>query len=326
MSIKKINNNLPITTKISQLNDMIMELNGLIAQGKFDINEIDALYTATAEDRQFLRNQSLGNTLTTYSGWSHLYAEGGYSIWKYSPTNYEYNSVNQLYMDNKVLENRLEASSETATTFDSVFVYNGSTYSDNTTEAGTENGTSFNLLADTNDYLYVGLSTTFSGISFEFDVRGSNNTLYLEYWNGNVWTDLDISSADFVDDTSNLESDGRIYWTIPGNWVVTGVNGVSNKYWVRVSTTTTPVTTAKAFLVQPANSVISLLKLSSEEIFNEDWAWCSYGTAIYVTLRNTGNSAYEGDYFIASSSSSLNKQNYFISNHEFKADYADSTF
>ena len=327
MDVYKINANLPSTVKIATLNDMLLEINGRIIQAQFDKNEIDQIVSDTNINRKFLRDQSLGHTLVTYNEWSSIHTESGYDIWKYEGlSNYQYNSLNELYLDNKALENRGEANSETATTFNNVFLYNGSTYIDNTTEAGTEDGTSFNLLAATTNYLYVGLPTTFAGISFEFDVRGSNNTLYIEYWNGSVWTDLDISANTYVDDTSNFESDGRIYWTIPGNWATTTVNAIASKYWVRISTTTTPVTIAKAFLIQPANSVLSLLKLSSEEIFNENWAWCSYTTAVYVTLRNAGASAYEGDYFISSSSSSINKQNYFISNHEITADYEDSTY
>jgi hypothetical protein len=74
-------------------------------------------------------------------------------------------------------------------------------------------------------------------------------------------------------------------------------------------------------MVYPANSVVSLLELSSSEVLNEDWAWCTYGSSVYVTIKNAGTSAYEGNSFITSASTAINKQNYFISNHEFKADY-----
>jgi len=326
MSITRINSNLPVTTKISDLSDQILEIFGLVQRAMFSENDVSQLTTDFGLDRKYLRTQSLGHTLSTYTGWSHLHSESGYSIWSFSPTNYAYNIVNELYLDDVAFENRGLANSEAVTTFDKVFLDEGSVFTDVTTEAGTEDGVSFSLMNDASDYLYIGLSTTFAGVSFEFDVRGSNNTLYMEYWNGSSWTDLDISANTFVDDTSNFESDGRIYWTIPTNWATTTVNSVASKYWVRISTTTTPVTTAKAFLIQPANSVLSLLKMSSEEIFNEDWAWCSYGSSIYVTIRNAGVSAYEGNYYITSSSSSINKQNYFIHNHEFTADYQDSTY
>jgi hypothetical protein len=328
MSVYKINESLATTSKISTLNDMVIEVDGEVSKGQFTKNEITQIIADMGMDRKYLRDQSLGHTLTAYTGWTHLSAESGYSIWKYSPTNYTYNSLNELYLDGKLLENRLEADSESATAFDTVYLYNGDSgvsYINNTTEAGTENGVSFELMDSSNDYLYVGLSTTFSGISFEFEDKGSNYTLYAEFWNGSVWTDLDISATTYVDDTSNFESDGRIYFTIPGNWAATTVNSVS-KYWVRLSTTTTPVTVAKAYLVVPANSVPNLLKLSSSEILNEEWAWCSYTTAIYVTIRNSGNSAYEGNYYITSSSTAVNKQNYFIHNHEFTSNYEDSSY
>ena len=122
MAVNKVNDALSTTKKINLLNDMIIELNGLIAQAKFNINEIDELYTATAESRKYLRNQLLGHTLNTYSGWTDIHDESGYTIWKFSPTTYTYNILNQLYLDNKVLENRGEANSETATIFDKVFL------------------------------------------------------------------------------------------------------------------------------------------------------------------------------------------------------------
>ena len=324
MSIYKINSNLPVSKKIEDLNDMILELNGKISQALFNKNEIDTIYSVGHATRQWSRNQSLGHTLATYTGWTHIIAQTGYSVWKYSPTLYEYNSLNQLYCDNKLYENRGYAGAESATAFDLVYTYTGS-YVNNTTEAGTESGTPFNLMATTSQYVYCGLSTTFSGVSFEFETRGSGYNLHAEYYNGSTWTELDISGKVYEDDTSNFTSDGRIYFDIPANWSTVAVNS-QTKYWVRFSTTVTPVTRAKAYMVYPANSVVSLLQLSSNEVFNEDWAWCSYTTAVYVTIRNAGPTNYEGNTYITSASSSINKQNYFISNHSFTADYEISTF
>ena len=326
--IYKINEYLSTTQKLSLLNDMVIELYGLISKAKFDKNELDQIFgdlgSATIF-RKFFRNQSLGHTLETYTEWTHLKAESGYSIWKIFPAGYSYDSLNELYCDNKVFENRGEANSESDDAFDKVYLYNGSEYIDNTSEAATEEGTEFELMDDTDEYLYVGLSSTFAGVSFEFQTRGSNYSLSAEYYNGSVWTDLEISGQTFEDNTSNFESNGRIYWDIPDNWATTSVNG-QTKYWVRFSTSETPVTTAKAYQIIPANSVASLLKLSSSEIFDEDWAWCSYNNAIYITIRNSGVTTYEGDYYITSSSSEINKQNYFISNHHFTTNYKNAQY
>ena len=329
MSIYKINNNLPTTQKISTLSDMILELEGLIKQAKFDKNELDQIYNdVSGLTRQFLRNQDLGHTLLTYTNWTNYHSETGYDIWKISPTTYSYNANNQFYLDDKIIENRGEATSEALTTFDCVYLYT-TTYTDNTTEAGTEDGTEFSLMSATTNYLYIGSSSTFTGIDFEFQTRGANYTLVIEYYNdesgGDGWTTLTANLNTLEDNTSGFESNGNINWSALTDWALTTVNSQS-KYWIRISTSTTPTTTAKAYLISPYNSVISLLSLSSSQILNEEWAWCSYGSAIYVTLRNSGNSAYEGDYYITSSSSDTNKKNYFIYNHCISGDYLNSTY
>jgi hypothetical protein len=323
----KVNSKLSTSQKIELLNDMIIALAGKIASAQFNLNEIEALYTdlGSSYQRKYLRNVSLGHDFADYTDWTHVHAESGYSIWKIAPDNYAYDTDNNLYLDDKVLSNQGEANSETATSFDTVYVYDGATYNDNTTEAGTEAGTEFDLMAETDEFLYVGEASTFTGIKFEFKDRGANYTLVAEYWNGSAWIDLDSSGLTYSDNTSNFESDGLISFSAPGDWATTTVNGVS-KYWVRISTTTTPVTVATAYLIIPGDSVIGKLALSSTEFFNEDWKWCSYNDSIYVTIRNTGNSAYEGDYYITSSSSSTNLQNYFVANHQFTADHLDSTY
>ena len=324
---KKVNENLTVTEKISQLNNMILALRGMLEQSNFSKNEIDALYTdlGSSYQHKYLRNVSLGHTLATYTGFTHIHAESGYSIWKYTPTNYAYDALNKLYFDDKSLTNEGEATSETATAFDDVFLYDGSTYTDNTTEAGTEEGTAFELMSDTTEYLYLGETSTFGGAKFEFSTRGSNYTLVGEYWNGSSWEELGASGLEYTDATSGFESDGKITWDIPTDWTTVEIDG-ETKYWVRFSTTTSPVTVAEAYYIIPSDSVIGLLAMSSSEFLNEEWKFCSYDSSIYVTIRNTGNSSYEGDYHIRSASSTANKQAFFISNHEYTADYLDSTY
>lgn len=330
-SINRVNPNTDPTEKIRQLNEMIIELSGKIEQAKFNKVELDAVYSILSgsglnHGRKYLRNQSLGNTTGTYSGWTHIKAFAGYSIWKYIPTHYLYDSLNQVYLDNQLLVNMGQATAESATTFDKVFLYNGSTYTDDTTEAGTDNGTQFALMADTSSYLYLGHATTFSGFSFAFQTRGSGYTLDFQYWNGSAWTDLTYSGNTFVDHTSNFESDGLVNYSIPADWATTTVNAVTTKYWIRIKTTATPVTIAYAYSVRPGNSVVDLLTMDSSDIIAGNWEWCTYSSAVYVTLRNSGGATKEGDYFITSSSSVNNLKNFFIYNHVISSDYHDSTF
>jgi len=95
-NIYRIDTDLPTSTKIRKINDMVLELEGLVSSGKFDINEIDQLFDVVGTMRKYKRNIGLGNTTTTYTNWSHVKAESGYSIWKITPTNYQHNSVNKV--------------------------------------------------------------------------------------------------------------------------------------------------------------------------------------------------------------------------------------
>jgi len=324
--IYKVDSNLNNSDKINQLNQMILELNGLLAQANFNKVELDSIFAAhSVASRQYLRNVGIGNALANYTGWTHLNAQSGYSIWKYaSVASYVYNANNKLYMNNALVNFKGQASSETATAFNKVFLLNaesGGTYHDYTSIASVEGGAGFSVMDSISDYLYLGVSTTFAGIKFEWATRGSNYTPYLEYWNGSSWVNLTANNDTLVDDTNSFMSDGHISWVIPGTWATRIING-QNKYWIRISTTTVPVTVGVCNYCIPATSVIGLLALSSTDIQNEAWAWCSYLTNIYVTIRNAGNASYEGNYFITSASIANNLKNFFIWNNPFTADYS----
>jgi len=323
--IYKVNQGLTVSQKVETLNNFILALEGKYAQGQFTMNEVAQLISDLGINRKFLRDQLIGHTLLDYSTWTHVHAETGYSIWKYSPTNYAYDTLNQIYYDDAIVKNQGLANSEVAINFDNVFLFDGASYVDYTTEAGIEIGVEFNILSDIDEYFYVGYSETYSGIKFNLKDRASGCVLKTEYWNGAAWVELTLELNNYVDSTSSMLSNGLISYDIPGDWASTVVNSV-NKYWIRFSTTSRPNQTAKVYYCIPGNSVIGLLSLSSDEFFKEEWKWCTYEDAIYITLRNTGSSPYEGNYYIASSSSVANKQNYFVYNHEIKGDFKDSTY
>ena len=333
MSITKLDKALPINDKIEDNNDMIILLDGKNAQAKFDKLEIDALYSGSGLQRKFIRESSLSSSTgaNAWYRWSHIKAESGYSIWKFdSDLDYAYNADNEMYFDNRLVTNKGNATAEDITAFDNVFTYDGS-YTDNTTEAASEGGTSFNLLAATTDYVYIGNATTFAGIRFKFHVRGRNTTIKVEYSNGSsTWSTLSSLNNDLIDNTSNFRRDGSITFTAPSNWNKDTVNS-ANVYWIRISTTTTPTTTAKAYAVLPYNSVATLLALSSSQVTNEEWAFCSYnitgtGSRLYATFRNIGGSAYEGDFYVASTSTITNKENFFRANHAIQVSYQNSDY
>lgn len=333
MSIYRVNQGKSIQQQVKELNDMILELNGRVSKGEFNKKELDSIFTnSSISDREYLRDVGLGNTQATYGNWSHVHAESGYSIWKISVSNYTHSANNEVYFNSKLLENRGAATSEAITAFDEVKLYNGDSstgYTDHAAEAATEAGTEFELMDTANDYLYIGHSTTFFGAKFEFETQGRGYQLAFEYWNGSSWTDLEASALTVTDGTNEFTSDGRISWDDPGDWATTSVDS-DTKYWIRISTNASvdPTTTAKAYLIIPDTSAIALLALSSTQAQQEDWAWCSYSGQIYVTIRNTGNTNYEGSFYISSSSTSTNLENFFVHNNGngYQLSHVDSTY
>jgi len=333
MSINKINEHYPTTDKIELLNDQTVELDGRTKQAEFDKTELDAVYSGTGLHRKWKRNLSLSGSsgASAWYNWNHIKSQTGYSIWRFDSTlGITYNSKNEMYFDNNSMNNKGDATSEDITAFDKVFTYDGSSYTDVTTEATTEGGTAFNLLVDTGDYIYIGHSATFSGIDFGLDTRAANYTLDIEYSDaGGSWSALNVNEYDVTDGTSSMRRSGALtIGTKPNNWSTATVNSIANKYWIRISTSTAPVTTGKANYILPFNSVPSLLALSSADIANEDWAFCHYnipgtGARLYVTLRNTGDDDYEGNWYIASSSTTTQKQNFFRFNHTIKGNFQD---
>jgi hypothetical protein len=207
MSIDRINPNLPTTDKIEDLNDQTVELDGRTYQAQFDKGELDSLYSGSGLQRKFIRDQSLSTNTGAgaWYNWNHVKAEAGYSIWRFDGSlNLAYNAADEFYFDEKLVVNKGQASSEDITSFDSVQVYDGSSYTDRTAEAASEGGTSFDLLADTGDYLYIGHSATFKGIDFNFDTRAANYTILIEYNNtGSGWSTLATNEYTVTDGTSD---------------------------------------------------------------------------------------------------------------------------
>lgn len=116
--------------------------------------------------------------------------------------------------------------------FDSVQYYDGvSAYTNNTTESSLSFGTAYTILADTNDLFYCGKSSKFTMINIDISTAASSATLVCEYSKGSgVWGTLTKT-----DNTSGLTVTGTIVFTAPSDWATDTVNGVTGKYWVRVS-------------------------------------------------------------------------------------------
>lgn len=145
---------------------------------------------------------------------------------------------------------------------DTIFYYDGSSYTNDTLEAQSSAGTAFTILADnTDDLFYIGLEQKFGTINIDIDGPGDGGsdqgvgiTLSAEYYS-TAWSSLTITS----DGTSNLYYDGNIGFTAPGNWAQTAVNGIT-KYWVRLKTTTNPTNIPKARSIYTFGKTVEIVE------------------------------------------------------------------
>ena len=136
------------------------------------------------------------------------------------------------------------------TEFDTVFTYNGSSYTNVTLEAQSPAGTSFSILGGSSHYLYLGHANKFDMAVFDVDTAGSLGALTWQYYNGSAWTTFVPASARYETDPDDGEgtaydfsADGVEIFpqNILSGWSIETINSAT-KYWVRV--TPASVTTA----------------------------------------------------------------------------------
>jgi len=322
---KKASKDWSRSQQINQHNDNDLILEGRISEQEFADNELNQIYADLGIARHYVRKRELGHSITDYSNWTHYKAESGYSIWSYPVSDFLDASSNLLFMDNVKFTYKGEADSLDISKFAKVLnVFEGTVF-DVTEEAGTEGGTAFSFLQSADGmstWLYLCGDEKFNAIDFDIETVGGGINLELRYWNGSEWSQWDGSCviSNFIDNTSNLLYNGRIEYDLPSDWISSEIDGTTG-YWIMLSTTSNPTQIPTAYHILPGNSVPSLLRLSQAQIVNDEWAWCFYNGYIYVTLKNSGDSYYEGDLFIKSTSSVENLQAFFISNHKIKVSY-----
>ena len=323
-----VNSNMGASQKILLLNQMIVELAGLVTDAQFDKNELDSIYANSTMSRKYARRVGLGNTLTTYNGWTSVSVQQGYNVWQYTPPNYAYNSLNQVYLNGQAFTNRGLAFATQPTVFNYAALFEADSHPGYVNEVNAGNttlNTSFYLMASTSDYLYLGSSSTFGGVTFNFKSRGANYNLVVQYWTGTAWVTLGPANG-YSDDTNGFQSSGPITWNVPLNWNTTTVNSQGPYYYIRISTTTNPVVIGQAYYAIPSTSAVALLALSSSDITAQNWCWCSYNGSIYVTLPNVGGFGQDGINYIISGDTATNLQNFFVYNNPITADYQTTTY
>ncbi len=322
--INKVRTDIPFAEAIRKLQDNDNILLGLAGADQIDAIDLQDIFSGTGQISRYKRNIMLGNTLATYNSFSGVSNEAGYTIWKYPVTSFADSTDNALYLDDVKMNYRGVATSEVASSFSSVFLLSGTTWVNNTTEAATTGGTQFGLMNHSSTDLYLGSTSTFGGVDFNFETLGYNYDLSAYYFSG-TWVKLSTITNNLDDDTSNFTSNGRITWNVPTDWISGTYNGVDNR-WIKLSTATNPITTAQAYSVKVPTSAVSMLSLSSDDILDKNWSWCYYNNYVYLTLKNRGGLGYEGNEWIRIESNDTNRKNYFVYNHELKTTYQNSSW
>lgn len=167
------------------------------------------------------------------------------------------------------------------TRFESVF-FSDEIWTDHTSAAGSDDGTTFALVGDVDQYLYVGLASPFSEMHFRLAAAGSNYDLKFEYFNGDLdgWVPLSTDSPpesppNIVDETQDWTTDGFVGFTIPADWSETRVNGIL-QYWIRISTGTQPTDIAQASQVYVADLSPGGQVMAFDSVLLYDEIWTDY--------------------------------------------------
>lgn len=135
----------------------------------------------------------------------------------------------------------LDLQEATLTLLESCFRYqSGPSWTDYSAESQSTLGTPFTLLGATTDYGYFGHREKCNQLVFALGVLGTYGALTWEYsQESGAWGTLTVT-----DGTSGLHQNGAVTFTPPSDWKQDTVNGVANKFWVRVhpAGVTTPAT------------------------------------------------------------------------------------
>lgn len=138
--------------------------------------------------------------------------------------------------------------------FDSCLSYHSGIFTDETAECQTYGGEPFVLLGAPNDYMYFGSNNLYNKVYFDFAVSGAYGDVTWEYSQGSSsWAklkndthtikvdDRDQTFFSLTDGTAGLSKSGTFAFSPPEkangktDWKTDAVDGVKDKYWLRVS-------------------------------------------------------------------------------------------
>jgi hypothetical protein len=137
---------------------------------------------------------------------------------------------------------------------EAAFLYDGAF--DNVTAEFRSNSNNATLFVSNGDYVYLGDANKFDDIEFDLVSFSTNPGIKptVEFSEGGgTWASLGVS-----DGTNGFRQNGNMRWSIEPliTWAVDTVNGVANKYWVRILRNQNNVTSPVEDTVKILESVI----------------------------------------------------------------------
>jgi len=152
----------------------------------------------------------------------------------------------------------------------------GPSWTDNTSESQSPGGTPFTLLGASTDYTYFGHREKFNKLIFDLQTIGNYGARTWQYSDGfGGWKTLTPDS----DNTSGFTQDGIVAFTPPSDWKQDLVNGVSSKFWVRVSVAS--VTVAATVNQIQLNLVYNCIMLDPQfSHLVENYNWITYSAVV----------------------------------------------
>jgi hypothetical protein len=96
----------------------------------------------------------------------------------------------------------------------------------------TRSDNNYTLTFGTDEYLYLGSSSKFTGINIDLATPGlgTSPTIQWQYYNGG-WTNLSVSET--ASGAKDFTADGNVYFSQPSDWTETSLNSGTSLYYVR---------------------------------------------------------------------------------------------
>lgn len=233
----------------------------------------------------------------------------GFTIWSDTGTTGTHNARSYSYLSDFIYNGYYD--------WDSVFWYNGSTYTDITSTVNSGGSLSSYHLGSTSNYIYIGLDERFRSFHATYGGTGLSD-LTCEYYNGTTWVECKLHNL-FHANAWSANGNYVVSHSPWGDWEKTTVNS-SNKYWIRIGASAVTFGTFSFGLLRLVEKIIWCSKDVTAEyhrvpvniVYNPDDN-CIYGC--YINKDDTNSDALRWRVFV-----------YDLTNDVFETNVATSSF